>query len=148
MTPSWRQSQGRTDWPTLCPVGHTGESCAAKAKGQASRSSSISFQTMAQQAQKEQRFCWVLRGPRWILNQLNVTLMPHPNGSSLPCKWTGQNSCLRLHCWHSQLRASEWIYSHSEQNDVCWLSLIWIALFWVNTAAKERCRHTILSVNY
>lgn len=38
---------------------------------------------MAQQAQKEQHFCRVLRGSREILNQQNVTLMPLPNESSL-----------------------------------------------------------------
>lgn len=33
-----------TEWPTLCPVGHSGSSCAARAKGQALRNSSTSFQ--------------------------------------------------------------------------------------------------------
>lgn len=134
------------------PSGTLWKSCAAKAKGQTRRSSSTSFQPWLNRHRRND--ISVLRGPRWIFNQLNVTLMPHPKGSkdpdpdSLPCQGTGQNSCLGLHCWYSQLRGSEWICSCSEQNDVSWLRLIWIALFWVNTAARERCRHTVLSVNY
>lgn len=131
------------------PRGTLWEELRCQSKGSSIQELLHQLPTMApQKAQKEQRFCRVLRGPRWILNQLNVTLMPYPNRSTLPCQGTSQNSCLGLHCWHSQLRGSEWICSHSEQNDVSWLRLIWIALFWVNTAARERCRHTVLSVNY
>lgn len=119
-----------------------------QSKGSSTQELLHQLPTTAQQAQKERRSCRVLRGPRWIFNQLNATLMPHPDGSSPPCQGTGQNSCLGLHCGHSQLRGSEWICSRSEQNDVSWLRLVWIALFWVNTAARERCGHTIFSVNY
>lgn len=100
------------------PSGTLWEQLCCHSKGSSIKELLHQLPTMAQQAQKEQRFCRALRGPRWILNQLHVTLMPHLKGPSLPWHWTGQNSCLELHCWHSQLRDPSG-FAHTVSRTMC-----------------------------
>lgn len=90
-----------TDWPTLCPVGHSGKSCAAKKKGQALAPPSASNNGSTG---TEGIFLLSSSGtqvnPKSAQSGINGTCQ----WISLSCQWTGQNSCLGLHCWHSQLR--------------------------------------------
>lgn len=63
------------------PSGALREELCCQSKGSNIQELPHQIPTMAQQAQKERHFCRVLRGPRWISNHVNVTLMPHPKGS-------------------------------------------------------------------